>query len=440
MKKKYLTILFLIFFLFSFSQSGFEFNSKKRRITIPFKIINNLIIIPVEVNGVKLNFLLDTGVEKTTLFSIEEADSLKFAKVEKIMITGLGTGNSISALRSKENIVKINDYVDKKHEIFIVLDKDINFSSQLGITIHGIIGYDFFINYLIEINYSRKKVFVYKNKKQFNKSKYKRYNEIPISIEFNKPFINAEVTLNNNLLTAKLLIDTGGSDGLWLFENGKNIKSPPKYFDDFLGKGFSGSIYGKRSRVEKIKIGDNSIQLPTVSFPDSLSMKNVSLTSGRNGSIGSEILRRFNMFFDYSQSKMYLKKNHDFTDPFEYNMSGIEIEHNGLELVKEVAPLYTRFAETGVSYSTKDDPSEVKYQFVLKPVYEIVSVRKNSPAEAAGLMKSDIIKKINGIHAYKFKLQQIVRLMQSEDGRQISLEIDRNGIVMKFKFLLKKVL
>ena len=30
---------------------------------------------------------------------------------------------------------------------------------------------------------------------------------------------------------------------------------------------------------------------------------------GRNGSIGSEILKRFNLFFDYTNKKLYLKKN-----------------------------------------------------------------------------------------------------------------------------------
>ena len=34
-----------------------------------FKLINNLIIIPVEVNGVTLSFLLDTGVSKPIIFN-----------------------------------------------------------------------------------------------------------------------------------------------------------------------------------------------------------------------------------------------------------------------------------------------------------------------------------------------------------------------------------
>ena len=47
-----------------FSQGHFVIQNKKQTDKIRFKLINNLIIIPVEINGVDLSFLLDTGVSK----------------------------------------------------------------------------------------------------------------------------------------------------------------------------------------------------------------------------------------------------------------------------------------------------------------------------------------------------------------------------------------
>ena len=38
-------------------------------------------------------------------------------------------------------------------------------------------------------------------------------------------------------------------------EKEKRITIPEKKFDDFLGRGLSGSIYGMRSRVKKFNIG-----------------------------------------------------------------------------------------------------------------------------------------------------------------------------------------
>ena len=53
-----------------------------------------------------------------------------------------------------------------------------------------------------------------------------------------------------------MLLDSGGSDALWLFENSKKeIKTPKKFFNDILGEGLSGIIYGNRSRIPRLKIG-----------------------------------------------------------------------------------------------------------------------------------------------------------------------------------------
>jgi hypothetical protein len=48
----------------------------------------------------------------------------------------------------------------------------------------------------------------------------------------------------------KLLIDVGNSDAIWLFKMFliKN-KVPTNNFDDYLGKGFSGDVIGKRERI-----------------------------------------------------------------------------------------------------------------------------------------------------------------------------------------------
>ncbi|MEJ6792065.1 MAG: hypothetical protein QNK89_04840 [Lacinutrix sp.] len=60
-------ILFLIIFflpLLSLAQGKYVVNNKKGVDKINFKLLNNVIIIPVEVNGVQLSFLLDSGVSK----------------------------------------------------------------------------------------------------------------------------------------------------------------------------------------------------------------------------------------------------------------------------------------------------------------------------------------------------------------------------------------
>jgi hypothetical protein len=439
MKKIYIPLILFCLHFFCFSQEGFNISNKSKKTSIPFKLINNLITIPVKVNNVPLTFLLDTGLEKTVLFSLENTDSLLFKNIKKIKIRGLGAGESIDAFQSKENTVSIDKLVDNNHEIYIILDQEVNFSSQLGIPVHGIIGYWFFKNNTVEINYKSKKIHVYKNIETIPPTKLKRFEEIPLSIEIGKPYINSISSINSKKINTKMLIDTGGSDALWLFENSKDISAPTLFFEDFLGRGFSGNIFGKRSRIEQFSIGKYTLEDPTVSFPDTLSLRGMTIVNGRSGSIGGSILKRFHLIMDYPNQKMLVKSNVNFRDPFNYNMSGLEVQHNGLEWVKEEFELKTQLVNTNL-YNAETESRNLKYRFVLKPVYEITNVRKNSPAALSGIMKGDKIGRFNGVEAFKFKLHEINEILQSEEGKWISLEIERNQRILKFKFQLKKIL
>ena len=64
--------------------------------SVSFTLINNLVVIPVELNGVTLSFLLDIEVSETVLFGLNERDLLEIKNVQKI------TTRSLENLDSKE--------------------------------------------------------------------------------------------------------------------------------------------------------------------------------------------------------------------------------------------------------------------------------------------------------------------------------------------------
>ena len=152
---RFVFALYLCFFTYltSFSQSNFQLANNKKRIVIPFKLINNLIFIPIKVNGETLTFLLDTGVEQTILFSLDDKQQVSLFHLQKINLKGLGSNDAVEAYKSSENKMEVNGYVDDEHEIYLILDQEFNFSSQVGIPVNGIIGYHFFKSHLIEIDY-----------------------------------------------------------------------------------------------------------------------------------------------------------------------------------------------------------------------------------------------------------------------------------------------
>src|SRR5690606_429954 len=51
---------------------------------IKFELINNLIILPLQINGTELTFILDSGVSKPILFNITQSDSIAINNVSEV--------------------------------------------------------------------------------------------------------------------------------------------------------------------------------------------------------------------------------------------------------------------------------------------------------------------------------------------------------------------
>ncbi|MCF6128636.1 aspartyl protease family protein [Flavobacterium sp. AS60] len=438
-----LLLFFLLLSVHGFSQSEFKINNLKNKVVIPFKLINNLIFIPVTINGEELTFLLDTGVEQTILFSLDEKDEVKLFEVEKLKLRGLGSKEAIDSYKSSGNKVEIKDFVDYKHEIYVVLDQEFNFSSHVGIPVNGIMGSNFFKKHIVEINYDKKRLTVYDhNHIKINSLLQKKFVREPITIEDNKPYCVLNIKAGEQTVPSKLLIDTGNSDAVWVFLNRTDkIKLPEKNIQDYLGRGFSGNVYGKRARLSSFEFGNKTFNNPLITFPDSTSLKSVNFVPNRVGSLGSEIISRFTVVFDYVNNAVYTKPNKKIADPFHFNMSGIEVEHAGLEWVTEAVDERT---VGGIKIYTDNTQNRIqnslKIHFTLKPVFKIASVRAGSESEKAGLKVGDKIIRINRQTTHWLSIQSINELLKSEEGKAIEIEIERNGKPFKFKFQLKNII
>lgn len=435
-----LVMLFLILSNLGYSQSKFVVQNKRQSSRINFKLINNLIIIPVEINGVVLSFLLDTGASKPIVFSfLNVSDTLKLKDTETIYLRGLGEGNSVKALKSKNNIFKIGDALKLNQDLYEIYDSNLNFAPRLGVPVHGIIGFDLFKDLVVEINYSRKYIRL-TNPDQYNYGKCKKCEILNLEFYNNKPYVNIEVSVNKQNIPIKLLIDSGGSDALWLFEDdslGIEINHP--FFEDFLGYGLSGSIYGKRSTIDALILKSFVLENANVAYPDNTSIIAAKKNKDRNGTLAGNILKRFNVIIDYQKAIISFKKNSHFKEKFSYNKSGIELAHYGVRLVKEKeATISTRNeSDNDKSNSNTKIILDTKYKFSLKPAYSIVELRKDSPAYNAGILINDVILSINGKAAHEYTLQQIIHMFYGDDDKHMKLIVDRDGIILTINFYLE---
>ena len=426
------------------AQGYFNLNSDVKKQTISFKLLSNLIVFPIEVNGKELNFILDSGVGSTILFNLDHSDSLSLKNVQKVKLQGLGSEEPIDAILSKKNTFHFKEINGYNQDLFVLFDDAFDLSSKLGITVNGIIGYEILKDFVVHVNYSTKKLSFY-NPATYVYKDCKKCEAFELEIYKNKPYINIGVKLDEmteKITPVKLLVDSGGSDAMWLFENSSpDIKAPTKFFHDFLGEGLSGTIYGKRAIIKELVIGQFGLKYPTVSYPDSSAVVFARSFEARNGSLGGSILKRFKVIIDYKNSKITLKKGSSFTKPFRYNMSGIELVYYGKTLVKEQAKGQTFFS---LSDNQNSDQNKIilnyEYKYSFKPSYKIHKLRVGSPAYRSGLRENDILIKINGKYTYELKLEEIVAKFYQKENTRINLLIERNGQNYSYKFNLENML
>ena len=431
------------FNLSAFTQSSFELQNGKSD-KIHFKLVNNLIVIPVSINGVSLSFLLDTGVSKPIIFNFFNLkEELSIHKTELIYIQGLGNDKQVEALRSSNNTVIIGEAVSLNQDLFAIIDTSINFAPSLGIPIHGIIGYDIFKDFVVEINYSRKFIKLY-NHLFYDSKLSRKWRKLELIFFNKKPMLEASVKSQNQVVPVNLLIDTGGSDALWIFEDSnQSLKIPTNNFDDFLGKGLSGSIFGKRAVLESFHLKDFQLNAVNVSFPDSSSIEKAKINKFRNGSLLGDVLHRFNWVFNYKSTWVAFKKNKFFNKPFEYDKSGIVMQYAGVRLVKSQIRIPNKTLGSSTAQSTQNSNTitfSSTYKFEVEPELIISDIRPDSPADQAGLKIGDVVLSINNRNLSSLTLQNAIDQFYGPDGKRIKMTIEREGVIMKYFFKLRDLL
>lgn len=403
MRRMHLYISLLVLLMFPTEVLAITKNKPLTR--IPFELVGSYIVLTVAINdATKLNLLLDTGIGATLITELSAKDSVLLNVSEQTTLKGLGPGNDLFAWKSKNNNLRVGKLKLSNQTIYVLTDDIFNLTKHTGYPIQGILGTDLFENHQIWINYSTKTLKIFNDSTFVPPSDFTR---IPLYLEGTKMFVDVHIEdANGQNRTVRMLLDTGAELAAWFRSQGSNsIPIPQKNIKSFIGKGLNGNIEGTYARMPKIELGGHILEQAVVSFPDSASIAHAFSTAQRDGTIGSQILSRFELIFDQKENALYVRPNYKLKKKFTYNMAGIEV---------------------------------IQAQEVLS-LPEIYHVRKGSPGDVAGVLPGDLILEINGESGLKIKLNQVKHYFETPH-KSLSLVLLRNSKTISLRIPIKSEL
>lgn len=325
---KYFFVLFLTLSILTSSKYFFlqEKASPAQEVTtIEFELSNNLISIPVYINGKKekLHFIFDTGASTCVLDS-EVAKKYQISSNHKTKATGATGAQTYQIARIEE--LKIGDIRLRNTNCVLV---DLNHLSQ-RVKIDGIIGNDILKKYAGRIDYDREVISLCEDISRLGDLYQKKldfdfYNNTPI------PQTEIGIRLKNGAeFKGRVFMDSGAAP---CFVLNSNITRQNKLLPKFSPKikttslSLTGSNVEYESTIEQLNLNgdtfsDVPIDIPTVK-------KGVNARKGYLGILGNGIMYRYNWIFDYKHKKAYYQANKYLNADFPYPSAHFFIQKKG---------------------------------------------------------------------------------------------------------------
>jgi hypothetical protein len=364
--------------------------------SFPFEQFGDHSFIKVKINNSEeLNFIFDTG-DGLTVLNIDKAKELAMASGSEA--TTISAEGSISGKLVKHNEISVGG--SPIHNVKIYETSLNHLELSIGRDIDGIIGYDILKNYVVSMDYDEMKIELY-DPGSFN---YKgKGTAMKINLTSYIPHIFGTVTLSNGeSLTGEFFVDTGAKANVdfntpFVEANQMEKKIGDSYVYLVAGLGKK-EFEHHRGTVKSFSFVGFSFQ----NVPVGLSHAKSGIQNHKkvSGILGSGVLSKFNIVYDYKSKTMYWEANKNYETPFKVNASGIELQ-------------------------LSTDKSKVM----------IHKVFDNSPASAAAIVVNSTLESVNGKSATEIGLPELRNIFM-QDGTNVTVVVDGKSIDLQLKSLL----
>lgn len=368
---------------------------QKPTATIPFRLVDNRIFIPVTLNGSgPFQMMFDTG--GMNVIHTQYARRLGLEVKEGPIVPGTG-GEMAKTGRAVLREIKVGPIVMNDQRAIVMENHD--GKDVFGtFAFAGIVGRELMDAYVIRIDYQRRELAF------FDKSyEYHGPGDILAADEnFNIPVVAGKI----DDVDARLGLDTGARTSIVLYagfiaEQRVRERYQPK-FSGITGWGIGGPIRSDLVRIGSVALGSAQIRQPVAR----LTLMKTGLTTGNQISalIGPDILRRFVLYVDMPRNRVIFEKSPDFTAAEVYDRSGMWIGQDG-------------------------------------DAFVVMDVMKGTPADAAGLAVGDRIVRVDRKATAQLLLPEVRnRFRREPSGTTIVLTTERGGKRADRKLVLRDFL
>ena len=247
----------------------------------------------------------------------------------------------------------------------------------------GLLGFDLFNAFVTTFDYARKTVtFAPPGTRPSG-------TPVPMRISNSLPEIEASI----DGIRGWFRLDTGAGDSLTLFapfvEQHQLREKYPNRIETVVGRGVGGLLRGDMTRMESFTLGGFTIE----KLPVDLSRQTGGAFFDESvaGNVGSSLLKRFVVSFDYPGNRLFLTRSPLFRAPFELNRSGLSLDFEGGKV-------------------------------------SVVAVVPKSPGAEAGLKEGDLVLALDGKPMSELKPGSVRAALRRKAGETLRLSVQSAGI------------
>ncbi len=284
------------------AQGGSE--KKKKRISIPFHLIDGFILIDTEINGKKGKLMFDTGNPNKLLLN---NNYLELNKKEKVGSGQVGSGQNIEIYT--DEVKRVSFGLNFSMGPQTIQHADFGFT-QIGITpdMMGFLGYEFMQDYEFMIDYDDQIIEMYLISDN-DKNKIYKEDEVVVELDFSTPFMPniPYVDFESKGQKIKANFDTGNQGHLDLDAS----KTKTLIQAGIINEVQSNGIYGQPAITTKYSIDD--LRYKDIKLKKIKSMMNhvasgmpVTKESEYDFGVGYQFLKNYRSVWNFKTKKIIL--------------------------------------------------------------------------------------------------------------------------------------